>query len=500
MRIHESIVITAVAGLWGSAFADPPVVEPQVTLVADDSDDFDALGVASAIGDSDVLLGAPGLDGVNGATGGVVVFRRTGDTWSDSQVLVPSSAASGDEFGAAVALDGVRSAVGGRMAAVDGLPAAGQVGVFTFNGSAWGEAAVLTAPVPQESAGFGTAVAISGDVLVVGAPMHDTAIRNEGLVHIFRFVSPVWTLETTLAAPDAGENDRFGTSVAIDGDRLVVGAPRDDDQGIDGGAVWVFEFDQTWTAMDKIVRTTNDWQADFGGTVAISGDWIAVGASRDDVLGVDDGAVRLYHRGSKGGWIEEAVLVAPGSPGAREFGWSVALDGDRMVAGMPVADDFGVDSGGAVLFRFADGVWSSEAVIDGKGSGSLLGTTVSIAGSRLCLGAPLDSTAVAYGGAGEVLDLTEDCDGDGVPDIIAIADGRSNDDDGDGIPDECVCPADLFVDGVVNGGDLGVFLTYYGYCGAETGNPSCIGDLNGDGDVRGADLGLLLAQWGTCGG
>ena len=90
-----------------------------------------------------------------------------------------------------------------RMAAVDGLPAAGQVGVFTFNGSAWGEAAVLTAPVPQESAGFGTAVAISGDVLVVGAPMHDTVIRNEGLVHIFRFVSPVWTLETTLAAPDA---------------------------------------------------------------------------------------------------------------------------------------------------------------------------------------------------------------------------------------------------------------------------------------------------------
>ena len=153
-----------------------------------------------------------------------------------------------------------------------------------------------------------------------------------------------------------------------------------------------------------------------------------------------------------------------------------------------------------MLFRFADSSWTAEAVIDGRSSGGLLGTAVSISGDRVCLGAPLDSTVVAYGGAGAVLDLGPDCDEDGVPDVIAIGSGASADDDGDGVPDECLCAADLFVDGFVNGGDLGVFLTYYGPCGEGTGNPTCIGDLNGDGEVRGADLGLLLSQWGPCGG
>ncbi len=91
-----------------------------------------------------------------------------------------------------------------------------------------------------------------------------------------------------------------------------------------------------------------------------------------------------------------------------------------------------------------------------------------------------------------------DCDGNGLDDATEIKGNPGLDVNGNAVLDACECLADLFVDGQVNGADLGVFLAYFGGCGAGTGNPSCIGDLNGDGLVNGSDLGLILASWGPC--
>ncbi|MFM8351029.1 MAG: thrombospondin type 3 repeat-containing protein, partial [Actinomycetales bacterium] len=86
-----------------------------------------------------------------------------------------------------------------------------------------------------------------------------------------------------------------------------------------------------------------------------------------------------------------------------------------------------------------------------------------------------------------------DCNADGVGDACAIAVGAP-DFNGNGIPDSCECISDLFVDGQINGADLGALLSQWG-----PASPTTVSDLNHDGQVNGADLGYLLSQWGPCG-
>jgi hypothetical protein len=96
-------------------------------------------------------------------------------------------------------------------------------------------------------------------------------------------------------------------------------------------------------------------------------------------------------------------------------------------------------------------------------------------------------------GAALLLDRTRDCNANGTPDAIEVATGSASDVDEDGIPDSCQCRADLFVDGFVNGADLGVLLAQWG--ASSTIRPS---DFNRDGFVNGDDLGFLLGRWGAC--
>ncbi|MAC19455.1 MAG: hypothetical protein CMJ23_07225 [Phycisphaerae bacterium] len=87
--------------------------------------------------------------------------------------------------------------------------------------------------------------------------------------------------------------------------------------------------------------------------------------------------------------------------------------------------------------------------------------------------------------------MAADCNGNGQLDGCEIAAGEVEDDNGDGIPDSCQCVFDLDRDGVVGGGDVGIFLGYWG-----TSDP--VADFDGDGQVRAGDLGLLLAAFGSC--
>ena len=538
----------------------PPEVGPQSTLLASDAAVADIFGGAVAIDQATLVVGAQGLDDDRTNTGGAYVFTDASGDWSQVQKLTVATAAPGDAFGRAIAVDGVRMAMASDRADVDGVVDAGRVAIFTFNGASWVESASIADPGgTQAGAGFGASVAISGTALAIGAPTYDTAIRDEGRVTIHRFdpKSSTWALEAILVAPDAGENDRFGSCVALDGDRLVVGVPRDDDRGIDGGAAWVFDRSKGgWSATAKLLRAASDWQSGFGCAVAIRGEVVAIGADRDDTFGIDDGSVRVFERTKADAWLETAVLGAPGEPAARELGVAVAIAEDRVVAGMPVEDLRGSDVGAVATWtRSADasGGWEAESIVRPAAASelSLVGASVGVADARIVAGAPLWGGTSEPRGAALVLDLSADCDLDGRPDVVAIAagevedcdlntvpdacdiaDGDAEDVDSNGIPDACFfdcdgngeddateiesdptldvngngtldaceCLADLIPDGIVGGGDLGLFLVYAGQpCGAGTSNPTCIGDLSGNQLVDGEDLGLLLVAWGPCG-
>jgi hypothetical protein len=197
---------------------------------------------------------------------------------------------------------------------------------------------------------FGWAVALDGDTLVVAAPQEDSsavgvnssqfadasASENHGAVYVFVRSEGVWLQQAYLKPNVHDALDNFGHSVAISGNTIVVGAPGEDsgnrspaDESLPGsGAAHVFVRDgATWTQQAYLKASTIGANANFGSSVAVSGDTLAVGAPLDDGAGSDAGAVFVFTR-QAGVWTEQAAVRGLDTALGDRFGSSIALNAD----------------------------------------------------------------------------------------------------------------------------------------------------------------------------
>jgi len=182
---------------------------------------------------------------------------------------------------------------------------------------------------PDVSDRFGSAVAISGEIAVVGAYGDDGATLNAGAAYVFRRTASGWAQETKLTAADALPGARFGDAVAAEGDRVFVGVPRDSAAFYGGGAVYVFARDAgtgTWVEEAKLLPSDLGTSYRFGVAVAVVGDLLAVGAPRATGAGFDTGAVYVFRRdATSGAWVEEAKLFSDTIGFDNVFGLDLAL-------------------------------------------------------------------------------------------------------------------------------------------------------------------------------
>ena len=149
-----------------------------------------------------------------------------------------------------------------------------------------------------------------------------------------------------LIAFDAASGDFFGQSVAIDGDTAVVGARRDDDGGSSSGSAYVYtRSGTTWTQQQKLVASDASASAGFGGSVAIDGDTIVIGANGDQ----GSGSAYVFTR-SGTTWTQSQKLTASDPANDAEFGIHVGIDGDTAVVGAYLDDTSVAGSGSAYVF------------------------------------------------------------------------------------------------------------------------------------------------------
>ncbi len=197
--------------------------------------------------------------------------------------------------------------------------------------------------------GFGRSVAVSGDRIVVGSPFDDDRRPNSGSVYVLEPDGGGGWVETKLTASDGAYSDRFGSSVAVSGDRIVVGAPLDDDRGADSGSAYAFAPDGVGGWLEtKLIAADGDRDDVFGLSVAVSGDRIVIGAREHDDLGRNSGSAFVFEPDGVGGWVE-TKLVPPDGRRDGWFGWSVAVFRDLVLVGAPNDDDRGPDSGSVYL-------------------------------------------------------------------------------------------------------------------------------------------------------
>jgi hypothetical protein len=432
----------------------------------------DFLGTSVALSGDTLAVGAYREDstarGVGGDqsddeaenSGAVYVFRRTGAVWRQEAYLKASNTGVDDQFGASLALSGDTLVVGAFLenSAARGVggdqddnesPNSGAVYVFRRAGTTWQQEAYLKASNSGIEDYFGASVALSGDTLAVGAWGEDSGAQGvngdqgdnsaafSGAVYVFRRAGATWRQEAYLKASNTDTEDEFGASVALSGDTLAVGARGEDSatSGVDGdqdddsasfsGAVYVFRrTGPTWQQEAYVKASNTDAFDNFGISVALSGDTLAVGArdedsaaqgvggNQDDGSATASGAVYVFRRAGTA-WQQEAYVKASNTGANDNFGISVALSGDTLAVGAAgeasaargvdgdQGDDTASGSGAIYVFRRTGTAWLQQAYLKASnaGRGDNFGVSVALSGDTLAAGAYLeDGVAQGVGG------------------------------------------------------------------------------------------------------
>jgi hypothetical protein len=399
----------------------PLVVDPlfhsqAVTLTASDAQNNDDFGRSVAISADTIVVGAPNEAGIGNQRGAAYVFQRNqdgADSWGEVTKLTASDAEDIDRFGGSVAISGDTVVVGARLE--DGVGnARGAAYLFERNQGgldSWGEVQKLTASDGADGNEFGGSVAISGDIVVVGAHRQSGGGGLRGAAYVFernQGGADVWGEVEKLAASDAEDNDRFGCSVAISGETVVVGALYEGGAGRYRGAAYVFERNQggadNWGEVQKLTASDAADNDEFGNSVAISGDTVVVGASGEDGTGSTRGAAYVFGRNQDGadGWGEVAKLTASDAGDYDRFGNSTAIGGDTVVIGAFWEDGAGENRGAAYVFSRNQGgadQWDEVTKLTASDAtdGDRLGGSVGISGDRVVVGA--DGVGLSQGAA-----------------------------------------------------------------------------------------------------
>lgn len=435
-------------------------------LTAYDAAAADWFGFSVCVDGRRAVMGAPGDDDEGNFTGAAYVFKRDADSWDHEAKLTASDASAGDFFGRSVCISGDYIVVG-AMGVYNEARSAGAAYVFKRSGVNWSQQAKLLPDDPAEDAYFGISVSIDGDYIAVGAYGDDEEGSYTGAVYVFKRDGEDWDQQTKLLADDAAGGDYFGYSVSICGDRLLVGAYGDSDDGSDSGSAYVFHrSDSTWSQEDKLTAgdaAAGDW---FGRSVSLCcGNLALVGAPRNDDAGTDSGSAYVFSRNGTD-WSQEQKLLPSDGAADDLFGESVTLYGDYAVVGAQQHDDAGSEAGAAHLFRWDGDDWieQDKLVGDDTAAGDWFGYAVSMDSETLLVGAPYD-------------------------------DGPGGSDAGSGyIFRQCECLGDINGDGYRNITDYLLFMEAYpSQCGDDDYNPDA--DLNCDCFVNLTDYTIFMEYY-----
>ncbi len=297
--------------------------------------------------------------------------------------LSESTPADGDEFGYAVATDNGAAFITAR-ADGEGSATAGWVRLFDGQGAVWTRGAALSAGDSGATKRFGESINVAGNYLIVGSPRNSTAGTYSGSAYVFYHNAGAWAQQARLVSSDAIAYDEFGAAVTLDGDYALVGARSDDDGGSQSGSVYVFQRNGTsWPQKYKMVASDDEARDKFGSSIDLEGDYTLIGAPGDDS---STGSAYVFLR-SGTPWYQQTKLTASDRSAGDLFGTAVSLSGTLAAVGAP-GDDNG--AGAVYLFERDGTTWTpvNKLVLSGRSAGDAFGQAIALYGDRMLVGAP----------------------------------------------------------------------------------------------------------------
>ncbi len=348
------------------------------------------VGQAVAIDGNTAVVAAPGEDLGLGA---VHVFEWSDSGWQHKARLTVSNGVSGDWFGSSVAISGNVIVVGGSTDDNSSGTDAGTVYLYVKPAIGWEdmtESMELIADDAAEKRTFGTSVAIAGTTLVVGASGHESG-NYSGAVYVFQGSGTNWTQVARLTASDGRNGDLLGFSLDLYEETIAAGAYG---KAQKTGAVYVFRKPATgWRdANEDVILVAQDHSAgdQFGYGLAIDGEHILVGADRDDDSGEDGGAVYLF---SGADWSQQKKFVPEDGFDDQGFGYAVDIFGGTAIVGALLDDDKGKNSGSVYVYEVSSGAltYREKLVASDGDAEDRFGSSVAMTGGKFLIGAYTDT-------------------------------------------------------------------------------------------------------------
>ncbi len=291
------------------------------------------------------------------ASGAAYTYRRRRSEWFETQKLLASDVQAGDNFGCSVAIDGSTLVVGSQTEDPQGVFAAGSAYVFELRGGAWRQTAKLNSAPLVSDAFFGYSVAIDGDRILVGARTEHAVALNSGAAYVFERNGFGWVQTARLVANDGANWDFFGQSVALHGDTALVGSSADGPAGDDQGAAYVFEFNGVaWTQMAKLRASDGGASNAFSSSVALGAGVALVGAATHSHGFTASGSAYVFER-QGGAWTQTQELRAHAPGSSLGFGTSVAMSNDLALIGASKDPLQAQSRGAAYVFRRTPSGW-----------------------------------------------------------------------------------------------------------------------------------------------
>ncbi len=304
----------------------------------------------------------------------------------------------GAQFGNAVALSGNTMVVGARFDSTT-VSQAGAAYVYVLNGGTWTQQAVLLANDGAVADKFGYSVAISENTIVVGAFNDDSPLSNAGSAYVFVRSGTNWTFQQKLTASDAAADDQFGVAVAIGGPTVFVGANfSDQPSNSDAGAVYRFTQSGTvWTQVQKLIPVGGVILGDhFGESLAVSGSKLVVGSPGADIPFTAAGSVYVFVEGGGGVYVQQDKISIPAGANGDSFGFSVAIEGNTLIGGAlqytPIISQPAY--GAAYVYEFNGSAWISQGRLTASDGASVdrFGYSVAVSNNVVAVGAREDDT------------------------------------------------------------------------------------------------------------
>ncbi|MCB9839067.1 MAG: hypothetical protein H6813_06985 [Phycisphaeraceae bacterium] len=467
----------------GVSISNAQPVMPAQQLLAPDAGEDDQFGYDVATTGQYMAISALADDDNGSNAGAVYVFKlnAAGPSWDYVTKLYETDGTINGSFGYSVAMTpGTASPLGlmaiGHVADNQFGNASGAVFIHSetsFSPDPWSFQKKVVAVNAGLNRRFGESVAIDISTLLVGSPGDQTLITGGGAAHIhYRNQGGInnWGSVKKLNPPDPLPGQTCGENVALDGDIAVVSARGDSTFGSQSGAAYVYLRNQggadNWGFAKKLLAPDGVANHNFGYSVAVSGNIVAVGARSDSDAATRAGATYIFDRyvGAIDNFGFVKKLVPPDGIHDAFVSDTVALHDGILVTGS--SSEYSAGSASGAFYVYGQDVggednWGLIQKVHAPDAMNVdfFASDLDIRNGLVCSGARLDDTIPAPDtGSAWVFSV------------------------------DSLCPADLNGDGVVDTADLGILLGLFGGSG--------LGDFNLDGVIDTADLGVLLGGYG----